>query len=78
MRPVDAMLSWSRVAGPSRRILLPLGGDCEVYEMQSRRTDAPARCLVFNTRGLVRRLMRYPPDWRSMREEELMALSGLE
>jgi hypothetical protein len=58
--------------------LLPLGGDCEVYEMQSRRTDALARCLVFNTQGLVRRLMRYPPDWRSMREEELRALSGLE
>ena len=76
MRPVDATLSWSRVAGPARRLLLPLGGDCEVYEMQSSRTDALTRCLVFNRQGLVRRPMRYPSDWRSMREEELRAFSG--
>lgn len=33
-----------------------------------------ARCLIFESPGLIRRLWSYPPDWRTLPDADLEAL----
>jgi len=54
----------------------PGGVTWTVREADTRRVpgaQAPS-CLIFETSGYARRAWRYPPDWRSLGDEELLAL----
>jgi hypothetical protein len=56
----------------------PDGTHWHVREFQAGDTrvgGAGAACLTFESDGVVRRVYKYPPDWRALSPEELLELS---
>jgi hypothetical protein len=47
-----------------------------VSEQPCRELDPPQmRCLVFMSETVIRRVLNFPPDWRSLAPDQLEALS---
>lgn len=55
-------------AYPARRLLRIGDVQWTVYEV-------PGAALVFESENVVRRVSSYPPDWRSLADADLYALS---
>lgn len=55
-------------AHPARRQLSIVGVEWTVYEV-------PGAALVFESEQIVRRIATYPPNWRTLSDAELYALS---
>jgi hypothetical protein len=53
---------------PARRLLRIAGVLWTVYEV-------PGAALVFESEAVVRRVSTYPPDWRTIADADLYALS---
>jgi hypothetical protein len=77
MPPSPAYSAWRRVSVSARRVLRGGLAYAEVYEIESAQPDGLVRRLVFNEPGRVRRLTSYPPDWRSLDDQRLLALFQL-
>jgi hypothetical protein len=67
---------WRRLPGPPRLLWVDDSYTLEVYEIELQLTEGTAKRLVSSEPSRVRRLERYPADWRSLEDEGLLTLFG--
>jgi len=81
IRPISiAALPWFRsyrayamIAG---RTITASAGDWIVYEMRGDPTETGSTSsLIFESAASVRRVAAYPPAWRDLSDDDLMAVS---
>lgn len=78
----ESPLSGTRKTAAYRRCAMrmlrtPSQGMVAVYEMDPAAGATEAPSLVFESRSWCLRMNQYPPEWRQLRDDELLKLGSL-